>query len=135
MKVLRSVGAVVGGYVLLGTASELLFYLSGRNPHAPASAAFITLTSVYGFFFAALAGYLTALIAGRLELFHAAVLACLLALIALLSLLADLRTGSMWSQLVALLLMAPAVLIGAMIRFNMTRLKKTDEPPRPLVQQ
>jgi len=129
MKVLRSIGAVVTGYLLVGAAAELLFYLSGRNPHAPASAPFIVLTAIYGFFIAALAGHVAARIAGRLELLHAAVLACLVALVALLSLLADLGAGSVWSQLVALLFMAPAVMIGAM-----TRLKKTDEMSRSTVQ-
>jgi hypothetical protein len=115
---------------LLGVAAELLFYLSGQNPHAPASASFIILTAIYGFFVAALAGFVAARIAGRLALFHGALLACLVAIIALLSLLADLGTGSIWSQLVALLFMAPAVTIGAMMR-----LKKTDENPRNAVQQ
>jgi len=130
MKVLRSIGAMVTGYILLGVAAELLFHFSGYNPHAPASVSFIVLTAIYGFFSAALAGYVAARIAGRLVLWHGAVLACLVALVALLSLLAELGTGSIWSQLVALLFMAPAVMIGAMMR-----LKKTDEMSRNTVQQ
>lgn len=130
MKVLRSIAAVVAGYLLIGIASEMFFLLSGRDPHAPASAAFVILTTVYGFFFSTVAGYIAARIAGRLALFHAALLACLVALIALLSLLADLGAGSVWSQLVALVFMAPAVMIGAMIR-----LKKTDEMSRRAVQR
>lgn len=124
MRVLRSIGAVVGGYSLLAVAAQLLFYFSGHNPHGPASASFIILTSIYGFFFAALAGNVAARIAGRLELLHAAVLACLVALIALLSLLADLGNESVWSQLAALLFMAPAVMIGAMIRLKKTHAVK-----------
>ena len=130
MKVLRSIGAVVAGYLVLGMSAELLFALSGHNPHAPASLAFIALTAIYGFFFAALAGRLAARISGRLELFHAAVLACLTALVAMLSLLADLGSGVVWSQLVVLIIMAPAVMIGAMIR-----LKRTDKISRSAVQR
>ena len=106
---------------MIGIAVQLLFRLSGRNPHAPASGRFMIVTTAYGFFFAALAGYVAAWIAGRLALLHGAMLAFLVIVIAVLSLLADLGNGAIWSQLVALLFMAPAVMIGAMIR-----LKKTD---------
>ena len=74
------------------------------------------LTTVYGFLFAVLAGYVTALIAGRLVLFHGAVLACLVAVVALLSLLADLDSGAIWSQLATLLFLAPGAMLGAMFR-------------------
>lgn len=120
MRVLRSVAAVLAGYVLISAAVELLFHLTGRNPYAPASQGFVILTTVYGFFFAALGGYLAARIAGRLVLMHGAVLACLIGLIAVLSLFAELGSGSIWSQIVALLFMAPAVMIGAMMRLRKT---------------
>lgn len=74
------------------------------------------LTTVYGFLVAILAGYVTALLAGRQVLFHGAVLACLIALIALLSLLADLNSGAIWSQLATLLFLAPGATLGAMFR-------------------
>lgn len=114
MNVLRSIGAVVVGYLVIGVSSILLFRFSGRNPHAPGSAKFVILSAVYGFFFSALAGFIAARIAGRLELLHGALLACLVAMIALISLFAQSGSGSVWSQMVALLFMAPAVMLGAM---------------------
>ena len=122
MTMLRSIGAVVAGYLVVGISSVLFFRLSGRDPHAPAPAAFMIVSAIYGFLFSILAGYLAARIAGRLELLHAAVLACLAALIALLSLFADLGRGAVWSEIVVLLFMAPAVMLGGMIG-----LKKRDD--------
>ena len=116
MKLLRSVGAVFAGYALIGISVELLFHLSGHDPHAPASVQFMVLTTIYGCFFAALAGFITASIAGRPALLHGAVLACLVELVAMLSLLVTLGDASIWSEVSALLFMAPAVMIGAMIR-------------------
>lgn len=118
MKLLRSIGAILAGYIFMGLAVELIFLLSGRNPHAPASARFIIVTTLYGTFCAAIGGYVTSRLAGRFPLMHAAVLACLVSFIALISLFAELGVGSIWSQLVALLFMAPAVMIGAMLRLK-----------------
>lgn len=116
MNILRSFAGVIGGYLVFAISAGLLFHLTGRNPRAPASASFIILTTVYGFFFAALGGYIAARIAGRNELLHGAALACLMAFVALISLLAELGSAAIWSQISALLFMVPAVLVGAMIR-------------------
>ena len=99
----------------MAVAIQLMFHLSGRNPHAPASGRFIVVTILYGIVCAAVGGYVTGRLAGRLPLLHAAVLACLVAVIALISLLATLGSGSIWTQLVALLFLAPAVLVGGML--------------------
>lgn len=125
MRVLRSIGAVIVGYVMFGVAAEMLFYLSGHDPHESASPLFMAITTVYGFCFAVLAGYVAASIAGRRRLFHGAVLACLMAFVAMLSLLVDLGNGSVWSQLATLLFMTPAVMIGAMARLRNRQEKET----------
>lgn len=122
MNVVRSIGAVLCGYLLFALSAVLLFHFAGRDPHAPASPAFIILTTIYGILFAALGGYVAARIAGRLELLHTAVLAGVIALLALISLIVELGKGSVWSQVAALLFMAPAALLGAMVR-----LRKKDE--------
>jgi hypothetical protein len=122
MNVARSIGAVLSGYLLFALSAVLLFHFAGRDPHAPGSRAFIVLTTIYGILFAALGGYVAAWIAGRLELLHVAVLSCVVALLALISLITELGKGSVWSQVAALLFMAPAVMLGGMVR-----LKKRDE--------
>lgn len=67
---------------------------------------------VWGSVFALIAGFLTAHIAGRRPSTHAAIVALLIAAGAVVSLLLRPGDGARWSQLAALLLMAPAAWIG-----------------------
>jgi hypothetical protein len=110
---IRSIAAVAAGYLVFAGSAALLFQLSGQPPHAPASRAFEIGTIVWGVVFALIAGWLTARIAVRHPAMHAAVLASLIALGALLSLTVTLHAGgAIWTQLAALLLMAPAAVAG-----------------------
>ncbi len=115
MKAVRSVAAVLAGYLLFAVPAVILFHLTNRAPRQPASVAFILASTVYGVIFAGLGGFAAARIAGRAPLLHAAVLACLLGLIALVSLLAQLRSGVIWSQLTAIVFMAPAAVVGGIL--------------------
>jgi hypothetical protein len=118
MKIVRSIASVIAGYLIFGISAGVLFRLAQRDPHAPAPAAFMILSTVYGVVFACLGGYAAARIAQRLELLHAAILALLMATGALISLFAELGRGSAWSQIAALLFMAPAAALGGMIRLK-----------------
>ncbi len=118
MNVFRSFGAVIAGYLIFAISAALLFRLAQRNPHAPASATFMILTTIYGFVFAFLGGYVAARVANRLELLHASLLALLLATGAMISLFAELGRGSVWTQISALLFMAPAAALGGMVRLK-----------------
>ncbi len=100
-------GVVVGYAVFAGTAN-LLFSLSGRDPHAAAPIFFMLLATLYGLIFAALGGYLAALIGGSRE--PAIALAVIIGAGALVSLI--LASGAHWSQLAALIFMAPAAFFG-----------------------
>jgi hypothetical protein len=110
---LRSIGAVAAGYLVFAGSAALLFQLSGQDPHAPSTATFKIGSIVWGCGFALVAGFLTAHIAGRKPSTHGAVLAALVAAGALVSLIAS--GGARWSQLSALLLMAPLVWVGGAV--------------------
>jgi hypothetical protein len=110
---LRSIGAVAAGYLVFGGSAVLLFQLSGQPPHAAASTSFKIASVVWGAVFALVAGWLTARVAGTRPATHAAVLAAVIALGALVSLL--LSSGERWSQIGALAVMAPCAWAGGVL--------------------
>lgn len=111
---LRSIAAVAAGYVVFAASAALLFQLSGVDPQAPSSAGFKIGSIIWGVIFALVAGWLTARVAVRRPGTHAAVLALLIAAGALISLLASSST-SVWSQVAALVFMAPAAWVGGVL--------------------
>jgi hypothetical protein len=113
---LRSVAAVVLGYVVFAASAFAVFRLSGQAPHAPASVPFMLGTIASGVMFAAAGGYIAAWLAGRRPLAHAVAVALLLAAGALASLASTLGRGAIWSQVSALALMAPAAVLGGWLR-------------------
>ena len=112
---LRSIGAVAAGYVVFAGSAALLFQLSGQAPHAAASAAFKVGSIAWGCVFALVAGFVTAHIAGRRPSTHAAIVGALIATGALVSLALRASDGARWSQLAALILMAPCAWIGGVV--------------------
>jgi hypothetical protein len=116
VQIIRSILAVVVGYLVFGASAGALFALSGRDPHAPAALDFMVLSTVHGMFFAALGGFVAALVAGRSPKLHAGVLGGLIASGALLSIISASSTGSVWSQLTAAIFMAPCALLGGWLR-------------------
>jgi hypothetical protein len=114
--VLRSIAAVLVGYVVFAASAFAVFRLSGHAPHAPASAGFMAITVASGVLFAVAGGYVAGWLAGRRPVAHAAGTAALLALGAAASLAATVGHGAVWSQLAALLLMAPAAVLGGRLR-------------------
>src|SRR6185312_7442186 len=91
---LRSIGAVAAGYLVFGASAALLFQLSGQAPHEAAPFAFKIASIIWGAVFA--------------------LVAALIALGALISLLAR-PSDAIWSQVSALVVMAPCALIGGAI--------------------
>ena len=71
---------------------------------------------VTGVVFAFLGGYLAARIAVRRPLAHGIAVASVLALGAVVSLVGTLDHGAIWSQMAALVLMAPSAGIGGWVR-------------------
>ena len=110
---LRSVAAVVGGYLNFAVFAALLFQFSRHDPHAPATARFIILSTLYGMCFAALGGFLSARLATTHKFAHAVATACLIAVGAFTSLiLVYMKHGSVWSQIAAIVFMAPSAILG-----------------------
>ncbi len=122
-RALRSVVVIVLGYAVFAGTAALLFRLSGREPHAAASAGFVALTVAYGVVFAAAGGWLAARLAGGHPLGHAAAVAALIATGAAVSLLFA-GAPSTWSMWAALVLMAPSAVLGGWVR---ARTGRTDQ--------
>jgi drug/metabolite transporter superfamily protein YnfA len=112
---LRSVGAVISGWLVFAIATGALFAVTGRKPHDPQDTAFVVLSIVYGAVFACLGGFLAATIAGRSAVAHGAGVAVLLAGLALTSALAS-KSANKWSQIGAVLIMAPAAFLGGFVK-------------------
>jgi hypothetical protein len=110
---LRSIGAVAAGYIVFGGSAALLFQVSGQAPHEAAPVWFKVASIAWGAVFALIAGWLTARIAVRRPATHAAILAGLIALGAIVSLFAD-PSGSKWSQTSAAVIMAPCAWLGGL---------------------
>ncbi len=122
MSYLRSIGAVAAGEVIFGGSAVLLFQLARMDPYAPRpSPIFMLFTTLYGAFFAALGGYVTARLAGRREMEHTAALVCLIILIAAGSLVAMLGKGTVWSEIATLVVMAPCAALGGLFRRRQTQ--------------
>lgn len=111
---LRSIGSVAAGYFIFAASAILLFQMSGRDPHANAPLAFKAATIIWGAVFALVAGWLTARIAGRQPTTHAAVLAGVIALGAIVSMITG-PGGDKWSQIAAAVVMAPCAWLGGFV--------------------
>jgi hypothetical protein len=112
MALTRSIIAVFVGYIIFAGSAVLLFQVSGHRPHAAAPLSFKAGTVVYGMFFAAAGGWVTAWIAARRPIKHGVLLACVIAAGAIVSLLFS-NAAATWSQWSALLLMAPVAIGGS----------------------
>ena len=118
---MRSVLAVVAGYLIFGIASFSLFRLSGHDPHAAASLSFKVWTVLFGMLFAFIGGYVTGVLAPTKPLAHGAALAILLATFAGISLCATAANTAKWTQVSAIIAMAPAALLGSALHSRRSR--------------
>jgi hypothetical protein len=116
MKILRSIGAVVAGYLLFAVSAFLFFRLSGQAPHAAAPPSIMAGSIVVGVVAAFAGGFVAAQLAGRRPLAHGIAVAAVLALGAIASLASTVGHGAIWSQVAALVLMAPAAVLGGWAR-------------------
>ncbi len=112
--------AVFVGYVIFAALSFAIFRVSGQAPHAAAPMSFMALSIVSGMLFACAGGYAAGVIAGRNPQAHGVAVSVLLAIGAGVSLAATLGHGSVWSQVAALLLMAPSAVAGGWFRARQT---------------
>jgi hypothetical protein len=108
----------VVGYAVFAGSATVLFSMAHQQPHEAASLGFMLLSTLYGMLFAALAGYVAALIGGHRE--TSVAIAVIIAFGALVSLVMD-SSHAHWTQIAALVFMSPMTLVGA-------RLIKEKEP-------
>jgi O-antigen/teichoic acid export membrane protein len=116
MKILRSIGAVIAGYLIFAVPAFTFFRISGQSPHQDAPPVIMLASILVGVVSALLGGYVAAWLAGRRPLAHGVAVALVLALGATESLVSTLGHGAIWSQLTALLLMAPSAALGGWVR-------------------
>ena len=112
----RSVAAVLAGYLVFGVSAVLLFQVSGVAPEAPPSLRFAVFSTLYGIGFAFGGGFLAASLSGRAETWHGAAVGVIIAVLAAVSMLIQSGSGSLWSQVATLVLMAPAAAAGGYAR-------------------
>jgi hypothetical protein len=108
---LRSLSAVVTGYFVFAASAVLIFQLSGQPPHADAPTAFKIASVVWGAVFALVGGWLAAHVSVRRPAAHAAAVAAVIALGAIVSMFSD-AAAAHWSQFAALVVMAPCAWLG-----------------------
>ena len=66
---MRTILAVVAGYVIFAVSAVLLFHLTNIDPHSPATIGFEALTIAYGLAFAFVSGFVAGRI-GRDDFYH-----------------------------------------------------------------
>jgi len=113
---LRSVIGVVVGYVVFAASAFAMFRVSGRDPHRVQDAWFVVLSIGWGMACAFAGGYLAGVIAGRKPRLHGGIVAVIVGLGAAASMLSQPGAGSWWSQVAALVLIAPAAFAGGVVR-------------------
>lgn len=107
---------MLAGDVIFAGSAALLFYFSRFDPHAPAAPFFMALAVLYGVAFALLAGFVAGWIGQRPDVLSGILLGLIIAIPAVITLVRPPGQGAVWSQLSALVLMAPAALIGDWLR-------------------
>ena len=116
MTMVRSIVSVFVGYFVFALSAFALFQVSGQPPHQVAPLGFMVGSIIYGCAFACLGGYVAAWVAKRRPLAHGIAVGIILALGAEVSLLNTLGKGAVWSQVAAILLMAPSAVLGGWLR-------------------
>ena len=106
---MRVFSGVVFGYLFFELLWFELFHVTNTDPHAPASISFQLGAVIFGLLFALTAGFLASFIGGRPHFIAAWIAGGLIALTAVVVMV---RYGVAWPQLMALLFMAPAIVIG-----------------------
>jgi hypothetical protein len=114
--VVRSIVAVVAGYLVFALSAFAFFQVSGQAPHRVAPVSVMLASSAFGVVFALLGGYVAGWLAGRRPMRHGVAVAVVLAGGALVSLLSTFGKGAIWSQVAALVFMAPSAVFGGWLR-------------------
>ncbi len=118
---MRSVLAVLAGYLIFAVSGGALFAVTGVDPHAAPAPLFAIGAIVYGMVFAAFGGCVAAMLSRDVSDRHACFVAAIIAGFAIVSFAVSYPHGSVWSQVAAILLMAPSAVIGSVLRRRLGR--------------
>lgn len=113
---IRTLLAVLAGYLVFGISAGLLFGVSGRNPKQWHGILFAALSTLYGMCFAFLGGWLAAKLAVRNPARHSLMVAVTIVTIAVVSAVLQAREASLWTEVCTVLFMAPAAAIAGRFR-------------------
>lgn len=113
---IRSILAVLVGYLIFALSAFAFFRISGQPPHQDAPMPIMLASIAVGMILAQLGGYAAGWLARRRPLAHGVAVALVLALGAAVSLLGTVGKGAVWSQVAALVLMVPSAVIGGWVR-------------------
>ena len=105
---IRTLVAVLAGYLVFGISAGLLFNVTRHNPKVWPGAGFAILATVYGMVFAYLGGWVASAIANRNPGRHAWMVTATIVTIAILSMILQASSASIWSEVAAVVFMAPA---------------------------
>jgi hypothetical protein len=111
----RLILAVITGYLVFSISAALFFQITGQDPHVTPSILFGIVSVLYGIVCAAMAGFVAARFASRSNLGASVAVGVLIAAGAVISLVFEGKHGQVWSQLSALLLMAPSAYGGGVL--------------------
>jgi hypothetical protein len=114
----RSILAVVVGYIVFALPAFAFFRIVGQAPHQAAPVPVMLGSTALGMVCALFGGYMAAWIARRRPVVHGCAVAAILAMGAAVSLLSTTGKGAVWSQVAALLLMAPCAVVGGWLRLR-----------------
>lgn len=117
----RSAIAVIVGYLVFALSAFAFFQISGQPPHQAAPVPIMIASIAFGMAFAALGGFVAARLARRRPLAHGFAVGGVLAAGAAISLLNTTGKGAIWSQVAALVLMAPCAVLGGWLRLRQVR--------------
>ena len=118
---IRNIIAVITGYAVFAVSSVLLFQVTGQPPHQDAPLQFKIITFFYGLFFSVAAGYVVQLIATQTKLTLNYILTALMFLLAATSIVFS-KGSSHWTQLFAMLIFAPASIIGGNLKLRRSKI-------------
>lgn len=117
--ILRALIGILVGWVIFAITAVALFRIADQDPHTWPGWSFAVGSTLYGMFFAALAGSILAIIAREKANQAAIILAILIALSALASISMIPAGGKPWSAIATAVFMAPMIYFGA--RFQQSR--------------
>lgn len=128
MNALRSILAVTLGYIVFAVPAFAFFRVLGRDPHQTAPVWFMACGTACGVLFAVVGTYVAGRVAGRSLFAHAVALAVVIAIGAAASLVSTLGHSAIWSQVTALLFVAPSAALAGWLRSRSRALpRRSDE--------